>query len=105
MPGVGKSDAGGQAAVPGREGESAPGGGAAVGGEQDAPALTARETTVLEMLIEGWRNTDIARELGITERTVKFHVSGLFTKLGVQTRTQVVAKALREGLLDDGPVC
>ena len=56
--------------------------------------------TVLGLLVDGKRNQDISRELAISERTVKFHVSGLFAKLGVSSRTQVVALALKQGLLE-----
>ena len=64
--------------------------------EQD----TGREMSVLSLLVDGKRNQDISRELAISERTVKFHVSGLFAKLGVSSRTQVVALALKQGLLE-----
>ena len=64
------------------------------------PSLTDREMTVLGLLIDGKRNQDISRELAISERTVKFHVSGLFAKLGVSSRTQVVALAQKQGLLE-----
>jgi len=67
-------------------------------GEEDSPHLTNREQTVLRMLVEGKRNQEISQELEISERTVKFHVSGLFAKLGVSSRTQVVSHALRRGL-------
>ena len=61
-----------------------------------AASLTDRE---MSLLVDGKRNQDISRELAISERTVKFHVSGLFVKLGVSSRTQAVALALKQGLL------
>jgi DNA-binding NarL/FixJ family response regulator len=61
--------------------------------------LTERETTVLRALALGKRNKDIARELFITERTVKYHVNGLFTKLRVKNRTQAVRAAIDQGLI------
>lgn len=61
--------------------------------------LTERETTVLRALALGKRNKDIAQELFITERTVKYHVNGLFTKLRVKNRTQAVRAAIDQGLI------
>lgn len=61
--------------------------------------LTERESTVLEALVQGKRNKDIAGELFITERTVKYHVNALFTKLRVQNRTQAVRAAVEQGLV------
>jgi len=61
--------------------------------------LTLRETTVLNALAFGKRNKDIAAELFITERTVKYHVNALFTKLQVQNRTQAVRAAVEQGLI------
>ena len=61
--------------------------------------LTERESTVLEALVQGKRNKDIAGELFITERTVKYHVNALFTKLRVQNRTQAVPAAIEQGLV------
>jgi len=61
--------------------------------------LTNRETTVLNGLAQGKRNKDIAGELFITERTVKYHVNALFTKLRVQNRTQAVRVAVEQGLV------
>lgn len=61
--------------------------------------LTPREQTILAMLAHGMRNREISQELNITERTVKYHVSGLFTKLGARNRTQAVRVAVQRGLL------
>jgi DNA-binding NarL/FixJ family response regulator len=61
--------------------------------------LTDREATVLNALVQGKRNKDIAGELFITERTVKYHVNALFTKLRVQNRTQAVRAAVEQGLV------
>ncbi|MEU6545026.1 response regulator transcription factor [Streptomyces sp. NPDC046859] len=61
--------------------------------------LTERETEVLVMLARGKANKEIARELRIGEQTVKTYVSHIFDKLGVHSRTQAVAHALRLGLV------
>jgi DNA-binding NarL/FixJ family response regulator len=64
-----------------------------------APALTPREQSVLEQLARGLGNKQIAAALGISERTVKFHVSSLFAKLGAANRTDAVARAAQAGLI------
>ena len=61
--------------------------------------LTEREVTVLNALVMGKRNRDIAGELFITERTVKYHINGLFNKLRVNNRTQAVRVAVEQGLV------
>ena len=72
-----------------------------IGAETDAPpSLTEREVTVLRHLTCGGRNKEIAAALAISERTVKFHVSSLMTKLGARNRTEVVKVALLERLID-----
>jgi len=62
-------------------------------------ALSEREQEVLTLVAQGATNRRIAAELGITERTVKAHVTNIFNKLGVNSRAQAVAVALRRGLL------
>ena len=62
-------------------------------------ALTPREIEVLGMLAEGLGNKTIARRLGISEHTVKFHVSSIFTKLNVSSRTEAVTFGARQGLI------
>lgn len=64
-----------------------------------ASGLTPREVEVLGLLREGFTNADIGRLLGITTHTVKVHVAGIITKLGVSDRTQAVARAFDLGLL------
>jgi len=63
------------------------------------PSLTPREQGVLEHLARGLGNKQIAAQLGISERTVKFHVSAVFTKLGAANRTDAVARAAQAGLI------
>lgn len=64
------------------------------------PALTAREEAVLRWLAEGKSNWAIGQILGITERTVKYHLANLFPKLGVTTRTQAAAVAISTSLVN-----
>jgi DNA-binding NarL/FixJ family response regulator len=71
-----------------------------VRGESTAtPALTPRERLVLEQLARGLGNKQIAAALGISERTVKFHVSSVFTKLEANNRTEAVTRAVQTGLI------
>ncbi|HSC26133.1 MAG TPA: response regulator transcription factor [Vicinamibacterales bacterium] len=62
--------------------------------------LTPREHDVLVLVADGLRNREIARRLGISEHTVKFHLAAVFGKLCASSRTEVVRKALRLGLID-----
>jgi DNA-binding NarL/FixJ family response regulator len=61
--------------------------------------LTAREIQVLELLAEGLPNKTIATRLGISDQTVKFHVSSISGKLGAANRTDAVRRAVRRGLI------
>jgi DNA-binding NarL/FixJ family response regulator len=71
----------------------------AVGGDTLEEPLTEREMEVLELLSQGLSNKLIARQLGISEHTVKFHVSSLYTKLGAASRTDAVHRGARLGLI------
>lgn len=62
-------------------------------------SLTPRERLVLEHVARGLGNKQIAAKLGITERTVKFHVSSVCTKLGAANRTEAVTRAAQAGLI------
>ncbi len=61
--------------------------------------LTAREDEVLALLGRGLPNKLIARELNISEHTVKFHVSSVYAKLGVTNRAEAVSQGARRGLI------
>jgi DNA-binding NarL/FixJ family response regulator len=60
-------------------------------------ALTVREREVLALVADGRSNREIARALGVSEKTVKTHVSAVLAKLGVADRTQAALLAVREG--------
>jgi DNA-binding NarL/FixJ family response regulator len=61
--------------------------------------LTLREREVLEMMMEGLSNKEIAAHLNISAHTVKFHISSILGKLGASTRTEAAAIGLRRGLI------
>lgn len=64
-------------------------------------ALTAREREVLELMVEGvTSNRRLARRLGVSENTVKFHVRNILDKLRLHNRAEVVGYALRHGMVD-----
>jgi DNA-binding NarL/FixJ family response regulator len=65
-----------------------------------AEALTEREQEVLALLAQGRPNKEIAATLSISERTVKFHVSSILSKLGAGNRTEAVTLAVQRGLVD-----
>jgi NarL family two-component system response regulator LiaR len=62
--------------------------------------LTERERAVLELMVEGLNNTQIAQRLFISPATVKSHVSNILSKLNVTGRTEAVALAIRHGLIE-----
>lgn len=65
----------------------------------DDPTLTPRELEILACLGDGMSNKAIARKLGISAHTVKFHLEAVFTKLAAGSRAEAVAKGLRRGLI------
>lgn len=71
-------------------------------GEPPAERLTAREQEVLALIARGMSNKLIARELALSEKTVKNHVGHLLAKLGVSDRTQAALHAVRSGLVGPG---
>ncbi len=66
---------------------------------QNMEPLTARELQVLQLVAQGLPNKGIARRLGISENTAKFHVASLCGKLGASSRTEAVTLAARRGLI------
>lgn len=67
--------------------------------ETAVETLTARENEVLQLIAEGLTNKAIARQLHISDHTVKFHVNSIMTKLSAQSRTEAVVRATRLGLI------
>ena len=67
--------------------------------EELSEPLTGRESEVLGLLGGGLSNKMIARELHISEHTVKFHISSLYSKLGVSNRAEAVSQGARHGLI------
>ncbi|WP_287497901.1 response regulator transcription factor [Pandoraea sp. CB10b_02] len=96
--GDGDTDAGGGIGAA-RIGDSSglPGGDISL--SQRLAALTPRQREVLMLVCEGLRNSEIAARLGMTEKTVKAHVSAVLAALGALNRTQAAALARRGGLL------
>jgi DNA-binding NarL/FixJ family response regulator len=76
-----------------------PAGGPRVGAEPEVPSLTPRELEVLAALADGASNKLIARRLGISFHTAKFHVAAVLEKLDADSRTEAVAKGARLGLV------
>ena len=75
---------------------AAVGSGVAPGGPD---RLTEREVEVLRLVVAGLRNKEIAADLGISENTTKFHLRNILEKLHAGSRTEVAARAVREGLV------
>jgi len=67
--------------------------------EYSGETLTAREREVLQLIAQGLANKQIAIALGISEHTVKFHLSSVYSKLGVTSRTEAVRAGARRGLV------
>ncbi len=65
----------------------------------ESPRLSGRELEILEYLVDGWSNAEIASALKIGVRTVRFHLEGLYSKLGTNRRGEAVREGLRLGLV------
>ena len=72
---------------------------AALASEENNPELSAREIQVLELIVQGLANKQIAYQLSIAEHTVKNHVKSILSKLGVQDRTQAATAAIQRGII------
>ena len=65
-----------------------------------AAGLTERETAILRAAARGLSNEEIARELWVTQQTVKFHLTNIYRKLGVKNRTEATRTAYQQGLVE-----
>ncbi len=72
---------------------------AALTAQMPRPDLSAREVQVLELIVRGLANKQIAYSLNIAEHTVKNHVKNILSKLGVQDRTQAATAAIQRGIV------
>jgi two-component system NarL family response regulator len=72
---------------------------AAVAAQTPSPDLSAREVQVLELIVQGLANKQIAYALAIAEHTVKNHVKNILSKLGAQDRTQAATAAIQRGII------
>jgi DNA-binding NarL/FixJ family response regulator len=66
-----------------------------------AAGLTERERSILEALAKGKSNDEIAKELWVTQQTVKFHLTNIYRKLGVKNRTEATRLAYQRGLVEN----
>jgi DNA-binding NarL/FixJ family response regulator len=71
----------------------------AVGADPELATLTPREREILSLVAEGLSNADVARRLWVSRQTVKFHLGGVYRKLGVANRTEAARWAHDHGLL------
>jgi len=69
------------------------------GAANSVPRLSPREHQVLQLIADGSENKQIARELGLSEATVKTYIRGVFERLGVSSRAEAVAVGLRLGII------
>ena len=65
--------------------------------QRDLIDLTDREEEVLKLVAEGWTNNRIATELTLSERTVRFHLTNIYDKLGVASRAEAISWAIKRG--------
>jgi DNA-binding NarL/FixJ family response regulator len=69
------------------------------GGKPDIMDLSIRETEVLKLIAEGLANKQISARLNLSEKTVKNHISRIFSKLNISARTQAAVHAIRSGIV------
>lgn len=70
-----------------------------LGEESLTEQLTAREMEVIQLMAQGLANKQIALALSISEHTVKFHLSSLYAKLGISSRTEAIKRGIELGLI------
>ncbi|MFZ5884697.1 MAG: response regulator transcription factor [Chloroflexota bacterium] len=63
--------------------------------------LTRRELEILGLIARGWRNRQIAEYLQVKIRTVKYHTTNIYSKLGVKSRSEAIAWAWKHGITQD----
>lgn len=68
--------------------------------DDETPALSPREQEILQLVARGRENKQIARDLGISEATVKTHIKSIFARLEVRSRAEAVAVGLRLGIIE-----
>lgn len=61
--------------------------------------LTDKELLILQLVARGFKSKEIAFDMGVTERTIKSHLTNIYNKLGVESRAQAVATAIEQGIL------
>lgn len=71
--------------------------------QEQPDRLTEREAQVLELVTRGLRNKEIAAEFGISQNTVKYHLGNILSKLHAESRAELAARAVREGLVPRQP--
>lgn len=69
-------------------------------GSPQRDSLTEREIEVLRLLVRGWSNGAVAEALSLSERTVRFHITNICSKLSLATRAEAIAWAMRHGVED-----
>jgi DNA-binding NarL/FixJ family response regulator len=67
---------------------------------REISGLSRRETEILQLAVDGVDTTTMARRLYVSDKTVKHHLSAVYSKLGVANRTDAVVRGLRLGLVD-----
>jgi DNA-binding NarL/FixJ family response regulator len=70
--------------------------------ESVAESLTSRELEILQLIVAGKRNIEIAEELALSVKTVEMHISNLLAKLGARSRAEAIRTAYQQGLLSEG---
>lgn len=63
--------------------------------------LSSREDEVVDMIVKGFSNAEIASRLGVTEKTIKFHLTNIYAKKGVLSRAQLISTELRKEKSDN----